>query len=43
MVDLRSSDFAELNPADALKDVIKTKKVEHRKSLKPEDIVSKLR
>ena len=30
--------YAEFNPADALKDVIKTKKVEHRKSLKQEDL-----
>ena len=30
--------YAEFNPVDALKDVIKTRKVEHRKSLKQEQI-----
>ncbi len=30
--------YAEFNPADALKDVIKTRKVEHRKSLKQDQL-----
>ncbi len=32
--------YAEFNPVDALKDVIKTRRVEHRKSLKQEDLPS---
>jgi len=32
--------FADFNPVDALKDVIKTRKIQHRKSLKQDELPS---